>query len=363
MELSPSAGSDFRILIVRPDRIGDVLLSTPVIAALKQHYPNARITLMTREFVRHAVENIPGVDEWMAYEPDGRHKGIKGFFALIREVRLKDFRIALVLHSHFKLAAAIYGAGVRYRIGPFSKPHSYLFFNRGLRQKRSHVEMHEADYNLQLLRRLGIRALTRQYPLQVSIEESTKVEVAEWLKNAGMPEGDMIVVHPGMGGSALNWPETHYSDLILALAKEGKNVVVTGGPTELHLLERIEKSLGKYSNRIVFFKNRGERRLDFLIGILDRAKVVVAPSTGPMHLAVALNKPVVTFFPPIRVQSAIRWGPYTPSDERASILVPEAYCGEEFTCRGSVCHFFPCMKSIPVSLALHEVERQIKLEK
>ena len=69
-----------------------------------------------------------------------------------------------MLQSQWRIALALFLASFRYRVGPLSKPHSFLFYNRGVRQRRSHVEMHEADYNLQLLRRLGIRVGTRNVP-------------------------------------------------------------------------------------------------------------------------------------------------------------------------------------------------------
>jgi heptosyltransferase-3 len=87
--------------------------------------------------------------------------------------------------------------------------------------------------------------------------------------------------------------------------------------------------------------------------------LVVAPSTGPLHLAVAAGKPVVTFYPPIKVQSALRWGPYVADESRASVLVPEVYCGEDFTCRGSLCNYYPCMKSLTVAQALEQANFQL----
>jgi heptosyltransferase-3 len=90
---------------------------------------------------------------------------------------------------------------------------------------------------------------------------------------------------------------------------------------------------------------------------------VVAPSTGPLHIAVALKKPVVTFYPPIRVQSAIRWGPYINDDSQASLLIPEVYCGEDFKCRGNLCNYFPCMKTITVAQAVEQVGIQLAKQK
>ena len=92
-------------------------------------------------------------------------------------------------------------------------------------------------------------------------------------------------------------------------------------------------------------------------------KLVVAPSTGPLHLAVAMGRDVVTFYPPIRVQSAKRWGPYdgpvmdSSRVQRAAIFTPEVYCGQEFRCLGERCASYPCMKTISVERVALEARK------
>lgn len=352
-------------MVVRPDRLGDVILSTPVFSVIKKFYPQSELTVMVREGVAPLIRGIPGVDHVLIFEPERRHSGIKGFFRLFREVRAPGFRIVVVLQSHWKVAAAAFLANIRYRVGPLSALHSFFFYNRGVRQHRSQVEMHESDYNLQLLRRLGIRVGTRKFPTQVAVGEPARESAATWLEAQGWKRGSpLVVVHPGMGGSALNWPEAHYIELVRALLKDGRQVVVTGGPTETELLARIGKALepadGAPENaRAHFYLGGQSGTVEDLAGLYAHASVVVAPSTGPLHVAVALGRPVVTFYPPIRVQSVLRWGPYRPDEERASILVPEVFCGQDFKCLGHVCHYFPCMKSITVGQALEQVSLQL----
>jgi heptosyltransferase III len=361
--MSDSDGS-LRILVARPDRLGDVILSTPVFEILKKQYPNSKLTVMVREPIAPVVRGLRDVDEVMIFDPDGAHSGVKGFFRLMKEIRDRQFRIAVVLQSHWKIAAAVFGTGVRHRVGPLSKPHSFLFYNRGVRQRRSLVEMHETDYNLFLLRRLGIRATTRSVPVRAHLSEESKEEGRKWLAQHGWdplahPDQKLIIVHPGMAGSALNWPETHYVELIRGLAREGHPVLVTCGPEEGNLLKRIQSELGEVAQRILFYGGPGIGPLDRLASLYCWATVVVAPSTGPLHLAVALGKRVVTFYAPVRVMSAIRWGPYLADDTKASVLVPEVYCGQDFSCLGNLCNYYPCMKSLQVTQALEQVQAQL----
>lgn len=363
--LDPAAVGDgsrmLRILVVRPDRIGDVILSTPVFEVIKRHYPNSKLTVLVRAGVAPLLDGLNSVDEVMIYDPEGTHAGFRGWVRLLREIRIKRFRIAVVLQSSFATAAAIFFGRVRYRIGPLSKVHSFLFFNRGVRQARSQVEMHEADYNLQLLRKLGIRVGTRNVLTEISISEQTREAAKKFLEQGGWSaDQPLIAVHPGMGGSALNWPETHYMDLVRALLREGRKVLVTGGAAEAALLQRISESLGPLREKLIVYAAGPDRSVDFLAGLMSWAQVVVAPSTGPLHMAVALKRSIVAFYPPIRVQSAIRWGPYLREEKQASVLVPEVYCGEEFKCRGNLCNYFPCMKTITVAEALEKVNSQLK---
>jgi ADP-heptose:LPS heptosyltransferase len=359
-----AAEPELRILVVRADRLGDVILSTPVFDAIRNHYPTAQVHALVREPVASILTGLRSVQGLLIYEPEGRHRGFKGFRRLVRELRAGRFRIAVVLQSQWRLALALALAGVPYRLGPLSKLYSFVLYNRGIRQHRSQVEMHETDYNLQLLAKLGIRVGTRSIATRARVSAAQRERALAWLREAGWDGSESFVaIHPGMGNSALNWPEESYSQLAKRLLKDGKRVLLTGGLHESELIARVAERIGAgpESGRLMVYVNRGGDSVDFLGALYERAAVVVAPSTGPMHLAVAVGRPVVTFYPPIRVQSAIRWGPYLPDESRAAILVPEVYCGEDFRCRGTLCNYYPCMASITVAQAREEVQHLSRL--
>jgi ADP-heptose:LPS heptosyltransferase len=343
------------------------MLSTPVFEVIKRHYPNSKITVMVQAAVAPLIKGLPSVDDVMIFDPNGRHSGIRGFFRLLRDIRIKRFRIAVVLQTRFRISLAVFISRVRYRVGPLSKIHSFFFYNRGVRQHRSQVEMHETDYNLNLLRKLGIRVGTRNVATSVFVQPEAREEARTWLALQGWNgEDPIIVVHPGMGGSALNWPETHYTDLIRALIRDNRKVLLSSGPQDRGPAEKILEALGPTAREkvMVYGLDKGPHpSIQFFAGLLDLSTVVVAPSTGPLHVAVALKKPVVTFYPPIRVQSAIRWGPYINDDSQASLLIPEVYCGEDFKCRGNLCNYFPCMKTITVAQTVEQVNLQLVRQK
>ncbi len=352
-----------RILVIRPDRLGDVILSTPVFEAIKKHYPDSFLAVMVRREHVPILRGLPFVDELLVYDPQTLHAGISGFFRLFQKIRKGRFRMAIVLQSQIRIAWAVFLAGIRYRIGPLSKLHSFLLFNRGVRQGRSRVEMHETDYNLQLLRRLGIRTGTRSIQPSVSISDETKKQGRAWLEAQGWNSAQpLVVIHPAMGGSALNWPESQYQSLVESLAQSGRQVLLTAGKSEADLLIRIAKAIPASIPKPWVYYPEQDQSIEFLGGLFHWAQLIVVPSTGPLHLAVALGKRVVTFYSPIRVQSAIRWGPYRQQESRSSILVPEVYCGEDFRCRGTLCNYFPCMKGLTVPQAVEQVDWQLSQE-
>jgi len=230
------------------------------------------------------------------------------------------------------------------------------------------VEMHEADYNIQLLRELGITVAETWEKTVLSANEHARRDATRFFVEKGLSRRfKTIAIHPGMAGSALNWPESHYITLGRRLVRR-YNVLVTGGPGEGALVERVFQGIARQQNYSpdspTFAKYVGEKGLAEMIALLDQCDGVIAPSTGPMHLAVALGKAVVTVFPPIKVQSAVRWGPYgipignnlgiEPHD-KASVLVPDVNCGENFRCALSACIYYPCMPRISVD----DVETQV----
>jgi heptosyltransferase-2 len=95
-----------RILVVRPDRIGDVILSTPVFEVIKRHYPNSKLAVMVQAPVAPLMDGLSSVDEVIIYDPNGRHAGLRGFLRLLREIRVKRFRISSASPWFCKAASA-----------------------------------------------------------------------------------------------------------------------------------------------------------------------------------------------------------------------------------------------------------------
>jgi ADP-heptose:LPS heptosyltransferase len=168
-----------KILIVRTDRMGDVLLTTPVSSALRQAYPEAKLSWLVRAYAAPLLEHNPDVDHILVDD-----EGSVG--ALAARIKREGFDAAIVAYPRWRIIWALWRAGVPVRIGPASKPYSLLLTER-VWQHRSEGKKHEADYNLELLKPLGVTA--QRFPTRFVLTERGKDECAP---NTGIPSNQLL---------------------------------------------------------------------------------------------------------------------------------------------------------------------------
>lgn len=303
---------DKSFLIVRTDRVGDVLLTTPLGALLKKQFPACRVGWLVRPYTAPLLEGNTSVDYVLLDrdQPTG---------ALGREIRAAGVNTALVVYPRWRTTYALWRAGVRERIGPANKWYSVLF-SRRVWQKRSRSERHEADYNLELVTALGVPARVESLVYEVNAAEE------RWAKDtwrAYRLEGrPCVILHPGSGGSAPRWPLTHFMRLGDRLAEAGVQVVVTAGAGETYQ----NVMLDQMRHPPVMIA-AGTLTLRQLAALFKEADLVVSNSTGPLHLAVAVQTPTVSVYPGTAACHPKRWGPYPDfvvGGERHQVLVAEA---------------------------------------
>jgi ADP-heptose:LPS heptosyltransferase len=305
-----------RILIVRTDRLGDVLLTLPMLALLRSRYPTALLGMMLGSYAGEIVRGHPHVNVFIRYD----HHGIpRPGNELLREIRSHAFDTVIVVHPTPRLAWLMFRAGVPVRIGTGYRFYSSLFTHR-VYEHRKDARLHELEYNVRLLRVLDPafteEGLEPEYgiipdPLAV---ESVRARLAE----SGVRPGEqLIVIHPGSGGSARDWPPDRFALLGSRLSRRaGLRIAVTGGKGEESVVQGVAKGIG---GEVLSFP--GTLSLPELTALLARSSLVVANSTGPLHLGAALGIPVVGIYPQLTPMSPRRWGPYT-SQKR--VLVPDA---------------------------------------
>jgi heptosyltransferase-2 len=184
-----------RILVSRTDRIGDLVLSTPVFEAIKKHIPGAYTLVMARKGVIDVISDNPFVDEYITYDPAGIHKGFSGAVAPSETLRQKHIDTAVELFMSFYPALAVRLAGIQRVIGPGSRIYSYLLLTQVIKQHRKESLYNEAAYNLMLLKPLGVDDMDIKPHVYLS---DNKDSCEKFLLNQGIKPFSYFVVHSSM---------------------------------------------------------------------------------------------------------------------------------------------------------------------
>jgi heptosyltransferase-2 len=327
-----------RILIVRTDRIGDVILSIPVISALRRSFPEDHIAFLTRSYTKELLEGNPDLNEIIEYDPE------QNLISTVRALIQKKFDIAILLHPTFRLALLLFLSRITIRIGTGYRFYSFLF-NKRVHIHRKRDEYHEAEFNLQMLKPLLHRGDTRLTARQAESAEInfsfpkvyTKSTNREWMEEKLIEyrisnseyrfTNKLIVVHPGNGGigdlrsrNAPQWKVERFANIADRIQKElGANVLVTGSEEERGLCQEMGKLMNESKEspqlpvtnyQLQSSRNlAGETTIGQLTALLEKADLLVTNSTGPMHIASAVGTPVVAVFCPRRGCHPRRWGP------------------------------------------------------
>ena len=278
-------------------------------------------------------------------------RGISGLFRLAVKLRKERFEAAILLHPTLRLAVAMFMAGIPLRIGTGYRFYSFLL-NKRIYEHRKYSKRHEAEYNLSLA--AAIDADVKPVKFNLPVSEKARETVFRLLHRTGISEKDRyVVIHPGSRGSALDWPPERFFQLGERISMSLKHpLIVTGSERENNELSVL---VNQYATSIVSFM--GRLSLKELIALLASADLVIANSTGPLHLAAATGTSVIGFFPPFRAASARRWGPYGQED---SVLVPPL--AECVRCQGPKCDHWNCMSLIQVEEVFQMVKKKLCYE-
>lgn len=350
-----------KVLINRSDAIGDSILTSGMAKMIKDKYPEAKIVFLISAKSADVFKNHPYIDEVRIYHRSAR------FYLKIREI-IKYFRE--IKPTHYFYVGGGYLPNfiawltlVPFRGGLKSRWHTYLFLNKGIRQKRSMVTMHESEYNLNLLAPMGIDYNFNdkiKFVPEIFISPEEKEQALIQFNRDLVAEGKdlglkMIFIHPGMTGHTLNWSSRNYGRLILKLEQKFPEkflFVVSHTPSDQVYLQGMREILDRkeyeFLQKRIFYFNGIKNGLRQYMGVLSQASLFVGPSTGTTHIAAVLGVPVVGLYSPIKVQSALRWGPLSKNNEKIKILVPDVICGEVKKCAERACPYYECMGKIEV---------------
>lgn len=302
-----------KALVVRLSAIGDVVHTLPAVAALRRE--GWRVGWAVEPLSRVLLERNPAVDQILGV-PSSRRFRFEDARSAVVALRRARYDVALDFQGLWKSAAWARLSGARRVLGygrPWRRePASALLVRERARLPADAV--HVIDKNLALLRGLGIDAVgSREFPLPDTAAQAARVE--RELKAAGLT--DFMVLNPGGGWASKLWPAERFGALAARLRDQGLPSVVTWGPGEEALADRVVTSSGG-----VAMRSFPTTLLEY-VEIARRARLVVAADTGTLHLACAIETPVVGLFGPT---DPVRNGPFAPADRTVRRVPPCAPC-------------------------------------
>lgn len=304
-----------RILIIRPDRIGDVVLTTPLIKSIRTAFPESFIAVMVHPSNVPLLDNNPHINAILTDNPEHSNAGRKGFWGQVGQLRKARFDIGLMPFPRERHAWMMFLAGIRKRIGVGKKLYQMLTFTKSVSRHKYIPLRHEAEYMLDLGIKIGAPSTDAKPELYLTNDE--KKTAHQHLSSLGIPfDKPVIGVNPISRGSSPNWKPEKYFHMVEQLMVRF-SVIINLGPHEIEqrsLFEPLE-------NKGVVILNQQLRDHMASISQLD---VLISSSTGSMHIAAALGIPTVSLFCPLTACSPQLWGPL---GNRSEVILPKPdYC-------------------------------------
>jgi len=310
-----------RILIIRPDRIGDVVLSTPIPREIKKFYPDSYIGVLLREYTKDIYVNNPNVDQIII---DLEKKDINSIIQLIKEIRSLKFTQAFMLLPTERMNWILFFSGIKHRIGVGHKFYQFVTNTKSV-YRRKHIPLrHEADYCMDMARKIGVISDNLDTEIYLNNEEKAFVSLLKEKFSKG--QKFLIGIHTTSGNSVPNWKVQTYLDLIIKLESLNNVQIVI---TDLQIPEEIIN--------ITEVEYPEQKTLRDLIHIISSLDLLIASSTGPTHIAAALKIPTITMFCPLPACSPELWSP--KGNKAVNILPSKNYCGVICSGNPKQCYF------------------------
>lgn len=291
------------ILIIRLDRIGDLVLSTPAFRAVREHFPKARIVLLVSSYTKDIVQGSPDIDELITMD---KNAGILKRLKLIREIGDRRFDLSITLSYCIWSIMTTFFSGAIFKVGIDNYGLGFLFTSRMSYKLKDRGDRHEVETTLDVVRTIGID--TKNKTLYVPVNKSGEIFAETFYKSNRISSEDFIVVvHPGSTDSYKRWmPEGFAAVADYLIRKYNAKVIITGSEKEIILSLKIESLM---SNRPVLAAGTAE--LTQLVSILKRCRLFIGNATGPMHIAASFNIPTIGIFGCLYpIDSPIKWHPW-----------------------------------------------------
>ena len=312
-----------KILVVRNDKLGDFMLIYPALALLKKSVSHIHITVLVPQYTVDMAQICPWIDE-IIIDPGSKAMFSKQY-KLLKELKKHQFDAIITLYSTTRIGFLAFLARIKYRLAPATKI-AQVFYNHRLTQRRSRSLKPEFEYNIDIAKKylsdFNIKPDTSLEPpfLKFQTEKINALRDKFFENHKILKNAKLIFVHPGTGGSANNLTLEQYSNLIHQLKlSDNYFFVITAGPDEIKYAESLSEMLVDIPH--VLFRST-EGLINFSKHI-QFCSLFISGSTGPLHIAGALNKPTAAFYQRLRSATPLRWQTLNTSVNRLAFTPPD----------------------------------------
>lgn len=343
--MTPKAKIKIKRLLIRSTNwIGDAVMTTPAVRAIRHNFPDAHISMLAKPWVAPVFAHSSHVDEIIIYEANGRHHGIAGTVRLAKDLRAYRFDAAILLQNAIEAALIAFMAGIPNRIG-FDTDARRLLLTHPVRCTRAIKTIHQTGYYLKMVEGAGL--VTGPSTLELSLNPADQERAGQLLADLGIaPTSRLIGLNPSATfGPAKQWFPQRYAALGDRLHQDlDVTILIFGGPSDRELGRTISSLMTAPAIDL-----SGRTSLGEAIAVIDRCHAFVTNDSGLMHVAAALDTPLVAIF---GSTNFITTSPF--SDTSRIVRVPI----ECSPCMQPVCPLghMNCMKRVTVEMVFNAVK-------
>lgn len=283
------------VLVPQTSFLGDVVLTTPLVTALRRRLRPRYLAVLVRPESRAVLEGHPDVDEVLVDDKYGADRGLRGLFAVAGRLRSRAFDVAVSPHRSLRTALVLAAARIPRRIGFDASRGARLFHERVVRPRT----LHDVERNLALLEPFG--GLGGEAPvLHVPVHPEAAARAAGLCPGG---EGPLVGLAPGSVWATKRWTEAGFAAVLRALAGDGARCVLLGAPADGATAATVARLAGVPVTNLA-----GRTDLATLVAVVDRLDLLIGNDSAPMHVAAARDVPVVAVF--CATTPALGFGPW-----------------------------------------------------
>ena len=336
-----------RLLVAQTGFLGDTILTTPLLSALRQALTPASLSVLTTPQAAPLLAQHPAVDAVVVDAKRTYGRGLGGLLRTARQLGRQGFSLAVAPHKSLRTALLLALAGIPYRVGFRQSPGWFLYHRTTVRDSQAH----EVERILSLLRVFGLDPGPYAVRPRVAYGEAARRKAQTLLKRYKLDTPQpLFIVCPGSVWFTKRWTVEGYAGLVQALERSYGRVLICGGPDDLPVTRAVHSQAAGRGVNLA-----GQADLQTFMALIDQARLVVSNDSAPMHLAVARGVPVVAIF--CATTPSLGYGPYSPQ----SIIIER----KELSCRPCGRHGGPrcprrteaCMRLIGVHDVLAGVDQ------